>query len=243
MLPALSLGPVSLPAYGTLVVLAFGVAAVIRGRETRRLGHTRLPGYRWVLVGALLGAAVGAKLGMILFTPLSAVGALLAQLVSLDFTGKTVIGGLVGGFVGVEAAKRLVGIRSRTGDGFAVAVPAAQGVARLGCLLHGCCYGTEWAGPWAVQTAGALRHPAPLYEAVLCLGLAAWLWSQRARPLPTGNLFRRYLVGYALIRFGVEFFRGDPARHLGPLTAVQVLCLVAALGFGWGLWRSERSQG
>lgn len=238
MLPTLSLGPLNLPTYALAMLAAFGVALSIRRREAARLGHVKLPGYRWVAIGALLGAAVGAKLGMVLFTPLSAIPDLLAATLSLDFTGKTVIGGLVGGYLGVEIAKAAVGIRQSTGDAFAVALPVGQAIGRVGCLLHGCCYGAPWDGPWAIGG----RHPAPLYEAGLDLLLAAWLWRQRRRPLPQGHLFRRYLVGYALIRAAVESWRGDPHLWVGPLTLVQAVCLLAAAIFSALIWRGERRR-
>jgi phosphatidylglycerol:prolipoprotein diacylglycerol transferase len=228
-------------AYAVFVLLGFLAAWAVRRGEVGRLGHREMPGYHWVSAGALLGAAVGAKLGMVLFEPIANLPALLARMADLDFTGKTVVGGLAGGYLGVELAKKAAGITRSTGDGFAVALPVAQGIGRLGCLFNGCCFGAPWGGAWAVQTAGALRHPAQLYETVLDLGLAALLWRLRGRGYPAGNLFKRYLVGYATVRFVTEFFRGDPAIWWGPLKAVQWVCLAAALGFVAVLWRSERA--
>jgi len=234
----LDIGGVPLPSYAVFLVLAFVAAGTVRRAEVARLGHRRMPGYRWVLVGALLGAAIGAKLGMLLFT--DGLSDLLAAALSADFTGKTVVGGLVGGYVGVEVAKRAVGIRRSTGDGFAIAVPLGQAVGRLGCLLHGCCYGTAWTGPWAIELHGAPRHPTQVYELGLDLLLAGWLWLQRGRALPEGHLFRRYLVGYALIRIVLEPLRGDAGHVLGPFSAVQLVCLCVAVGFGWAIWWGER---
>ena len=37
---------------------------------------------------------------------------------ALIFGGKTVVGGLVGGWIGVELAKKVLGIRGSTGDGW-----------------------------------------------------------------------------------------------------------------------------
>jgi phosphatidylglycerol:prolipoprotein diacylglycerol transferase len=230
------LGPVPVNSYAVFVVLAFVVAWRVRKVELDRLGHQRWPGYNWVLVGALLGAVIGAKLGMLMFEPTLQ----FERMLSLDFTGKTVVGGLIGGYLGVELAKKWVGITQSTGDAFAVALPLAQAVGRLGCLLNGCCYGTGWDGPGAVTLGGAARHPTQVYESVILVGLAGWLWSRRLRPAPAGHLFRRYLVGYAVIRFALEFLRGDPSVTLGPLSLVQWVCLVAAGLFGFLIRRGER---
>ena len=231
-----TLGDLPINSYAVFVALAFGVAWRIRREEVVRLGHRSWPGYSWVLVGALLGAIVGAKLGMLMFEPTLRID----RMMSLDFTGKTVVGGLIGGYIGVELAKKKVGITQSTGDAFAVAVPMAQAVGRIGCLLHGCCYGTPTTLPWAVNIAEGMRHPTPIYESVLLVALSGWLWSIRTKPRPAGHLFRRYLVGYALIRFGLETVRGDPSVVLGPLTIVQCVCLATMVVFGLLIVRGER---
>lgn len=235
-----TIGGVPVRAYAVLVLLGFLAAAAVRRVELSRLGHPSLPGYRWVPLGALLGAAVGSKLGMALFEPPRDWAALLALMLALDFTGKTVVGGIAGGYIGVEITKKIVGIRRRTGDGFAVALPLAQAIGRVGCLLNGCCIGAPWDGALAVQIGGVSRHPTQLYEAVLDLALAGLLWSQRRRSLPEGNLFRRYLVGYAAIRFALEPLRGDNGHALFGLTLVQWACAATILGFGALIVRTER---
>lgn len=231
---------VGVSSYAVFVALAFVVAIVVKRAEARRLGFDRDPRQRWVSLGALVGAAIGSKVGMVLFAPHD-VEALAAAMLRFDFSGKTVIGGLVGGFVGVEIAKKLVGVGHRTGDAYALAFLLAHAIGRVGCFLHGCCWGAPSTAPWAVFVHGAPRHPVQLYEAGLDLALAAALWSLRDRGFPAGNLFRRALVGYAVIRFCMEALRGDPHVAVGPFTAAQVVCIVAGVGFAYGIARSERA--
>lgn len=233
-------GTFALSSYALFVGLAFLAAYLMRRREVKRLGYQKNPAQRWVGLGALLGAVVGAKLGMILFTHPADMQALLALMLDLDFTGKTVVGGIAGGYIGVEISKKLVGITHSTGDGWAVAIPLGQGIGRIGCFLNGCCYGKPTDSPYGVVLEGVLRHPTQLYEAVLDLSLAGLLFSMRTSPRPEGHLFRRFLVGYALIRFFLEFLRGDTGLTLGPLTGVQWVCGVAALVFGGLIVRGER---
>ena len=175
------------PSYAIFVALAFVLAALVRRIEVRRLGYDRDPRHASVDLGGMVGAVIGAKAGLVLFARPSEAWA--ADLLSLDFTGKTVIGGIAGGYLGVEAIKAWRGIRWSTGDGFAVALPVGQAVGRLGCLFHGCCYGTPFEGPWAAHVAGALRHPTPAYELILDLVLAALLWRVRRRTSPAGGCF------------------------------------------------------
>lgn len=77
-------------------------------------------------------------------------------------TGKTILGALLGGYAGVEVAKKLTGYTSATGDWFAVIAPVGIVLGRVGCLLHGCCLGKECAPAWWTMNDahGVARWPA-----------------------------------------------------------------------------------
>jgi phosphatidylglycerol---prolipoprotein diacylglyceryl transferase len=236
-----SIGAFSISSYGFFVFLSFVVVYFVRKREQARLNYSKDPRQRYVGLGALIGAIVGAKLGMLLFEPPEAFAQTLAKIVSVDFSGKTVVGGIAGGYLGVELAKKLVGITTSTGDAFAIALPLSQGIGRLGCFFYGCCYGTETTSCVGVTMLGASRHPVQLYEAALDLSLGLALFVIREGPRPAGHLFRRYLVGYALIRVFCEFYRGDPAVYWGPFKLVQVFCLFFAVVFLLLIVKEERA--
>lgn len=234
MYPVLfTIGEVPIRAYGVFVGLGFLVAGVVRHVEVRRLGYERTPGHTFVGAGALLGAMIGSKVGMVLFA--ADMHGLWEAALSLDFTGKTVVGGIGGAYLGVEITKRLVGVRHSTGDAFAVSVPLAQAFGRVGCFLNGCCPGIALSGPLAIGG----RFPQQLAETALDLGLAALLWSIRLAPRPQGWLFRYYLAGYAVIRFGLEFVRGDTGPRFG-LTLVQWVCLATAAAVVYSTRRPPR---
>ncbi len=77
-------------------------------------------------------------------------------------TGKTILGALLGGYAGVELAKKLTGYAQPTGDWFALIAPVGIVLGRVGCLLHGCCLGQECAPHvWTLHDAhGIPRWPA-----------------------------------------------------------------------------------
>ena len=230
MLPALfTVGGVDVPSYGVFVGLAILAAWRVRRVEVARLGYDRTPGHAGIGFAALLGGIVGAKLGMALFVPPAELLRLGAAALTGDFTGKTVVGGIAGGYLGVELAKKLLGVRHSTGDAFAVSLPLAQGIGRIGCFFHGCCGGR----PSALLG----THPTQLYEAALDLALAGALWGLRTGERPAGHLVRYALIGYATIRFVLEPLRADNGWMIGPFTAVQVFCAVAASGFAASLRR------
>jgi prolipoprotein diacylglyceryltransferase len=227
------------------VALGASVALGIRRYESRRLGYTGHPGYRFVGAGCLVGAVLGAKLGMLLYLRLDDMPGLLTAARSLRFDGKTIVGALAGGYLLGELTKKLAGVKFSTGDALAVALPVGQAIGRIGCFFGGCCYGTPTSVPWGVYGHGAVRHPVVLYESVLDLVLAAVLFAVRKKRRPPGHLFRYYLVGYATIRFCLESLRGEPQRALGPLSFTQLFCLGAAVVLGLSLRRGSgpRPQG
>ncbi|MFL5319826.1 MAG: prolipoprotein diacylglyceryl transferase [Myxococcaceae bacterium] len=225
----LSIAGFHVRSYTVFVSLALVAAYLLRRAETTRLGYAKDPRHRYVGLGALIGAALGCKLGMILFVPWHEFLVTVRQAFSLDFSGKTVVGGLAGGYLGVELTKKLVGVRYSTGDGFAIAFLVGQSIGRIGCLLNGCCFGEVTQVPWAVTIDGVPRHPAPLYEAAALLAVAGALFVTRDRPLRQGYRFRVAVVAYALVRICVEPFRGDPVNHLFGVNAVQVFCGVGIL--------------
>ena len=121
-------------------------------------------------------------------------------------------------------------------------LPLSQAIGRLGNLLAGDAYGNPTTLPWGIFMAGEYRHPVQVLEMGLDLMLFAFLWRRRYTSYQDGELFRLYVVGYALIRFPLEFLRYQPTPvpFVG-LTLVQWLCILAVAGFGWRLWRDRRS--
>ncbi len=212
--------------YASLVGLGLVTGYAVKAAEERRLQTLAPERRRWVAAGAIVGAIVGAKLGLLLFMPFELWRASLADLVLFEWGGRTVLGGLLGGFIGVELIKKALGITVATGDPYAVALPIGQAIGRIGCFVGGCCYGVALAegNPWHLT-----RQPVQLYEAALDALLAVILFSIRKRPRPVGVLFRYYLLSYALIRFGLDFLRGDEKQMGGFLSYVQWFCLAVAV--------------
>ncbi len=224
-------------AYGWLMLAGILVSIVFWSRLAKRDERLVL-----IYVAALVSAFLGAKLVW-----LGAEGWLhwrdenfLLQLA----TGKSVLGALLGGYAGVEIAKRLVGYTSATGDWFALIVPVGIALGRVGCALHGCCLGRAYEPSWFTMNdaAGTARWPAAPVELLFnLLALGVILLLRRLGKLP-GQHFHFYLIGYGLFRFAHEFVRATPAVA-GPFSGYQFAALgVVLLGlFGFVLRR--RAQG
>lgn len=197
-----------------------------------------------VFVGAILGAFLGAKLLYLLAEGWMVFGD--EFWVQQWLTGKTIVGALLGGYAGVEVAKKLVGLREPTGDWFAVGVPLAIAAGRLGCLQHGCCLGDPCPGPeWFVLTdpQGQDRWPAVPLELGFNLLFVAAILPLVLRKAGGGQLFHAYLVSYGLFRFWHEFQRATPELIAG-VSGYQIGALaLVGLGVwrGWMRWRTKGS--
>jgi phosphatidylglycerol:prolipoprotein diacylglycerol transferase len=214
------------------------LAAVFLGgwltyREAQRQGRLN---ENTLMVGAvgLLAGVIGAKVSMLVFLGSDDFWRLLP---TIPAHGAAWTGALVGGYLGVTLTERSLKVKECTGDLTDPFIPLGMAIGRLGNFLAGDAYGTPSSLPWSVYQAGAYRHPAQLYELALDLALFAVLWRWRRRVAYDGQLFRMYVVGYAIIRFPLEFLRYQPTPQdfLG-LTLVQWLCIAAALGFGYQLF-------
>jgi len=128
----------------------------------KRSGDVVTTEQRWRLVAAAIaGAAAGSKILRWFVDP-----ALLLRNWNNPYflmSGKTVVGGLIGGLFAVEWAKRQFGIKRRTGDLFAIPLCAGIAIGRIGCFLAGLrddTYGVATDLPWGVDFGdGVARHP------------------------------------------------------------------------------------
>ena len=97
---------------------------------------------------------------------------------------------------------------------FAFVIPYVHAFGRIGCFCAGCCYGIEYTGPLSV----AGHFPVQLLEALLLFAFAfviLGLVCKRSRNEfgMTGiSLFLYYILYYSILRFFLEFLRGDEAR-------------------------------
>ncbi len=205
--------------------LAYAIGFQVYLALKRKFRDVIAPAERWqVIAAAAFGAALGSRLLGWMEDPMLAWHAGLVG-------GKTIVGGLAGGWIAVEAVKAKMGVRVRTGD--LLSIPLAVGIAigRVGCFLTGLpddTYGTATLLPWGVDFGdGIRRHPTQLYEIVFLVFLATVLFQAlkmvAAGILETGDVFRLFIVGYGSWRVLIDFVKPEP-RLLG-MSVIQWTCL------------------
>ncbi len=203
---------------------ALGFAAYTRAR--RQAGDVLDEQQRWsVIAAAAIGALAGSRmLGLLEQAP--RVHIVVSQ-VFLPGGGKTIVGGLLGGWVAVEIMKRIKGIHTRTGDLFVFPLCIGIGVGRIGCLLAGLAddtYGKPTPYPWGVDFGDGLsRHPTQAYEILFLAALALALHYVSRRSHGTGLLFRVFMAAYLFWRLFVDFLKPQPLVY--GLNPIQWACL------------------
>lgn len=162
---------------------------------------------------------------------------------ALPLGGRTVLGGLLGGWIGVELGKRRLGITLPTGDAFALPLALALALGRLGCAAAGCCGGVACADAWwALHDANQTpRIPVQLLESAFHFGCAAWLAIAVRRQWARGRRLAIYLSLYAALRLVLEFARTNPPVWLG-LSWHQWLALLL-LTLAGTTWRQRAQRG
>jgi phosphatidylglycerol:prolipoprotein diacylglycerol transferase len=238
------LGPLRLDPHAVFEGLAYFAAFRLYLVQRRRLGDAIDNHSRWSVLAA---AAVGAALGSRLFYWFEDPSATWVHRGDVWFLlgGKTVVGGLVGGLLAVELAKRWLGIRTSTGDLFAVPLAIGIAIGRIGCFLAGLpdgTFGTPSSLPWAVDFGdGIRRHPTQLYEVIVLVALGAVCRRVQRQPHQSGDVFKIFMVGYMACRLAVDTIKPEVRIALGlsalQWTAIGVLVYYApdvARWIGWG---------
>jgi phosphatidylglycerol---prolipoprotein diacylglyceryl transferase len=216
-------------AHTAFAYAGMGLGAALWRATLRRQqrGGALAPGNFGVLVGLLIGAALGNKFVFLIERPDVALA--VWQNGMLTFPGQSVVGGLLGGLIGVEIAKKLTGQTRSTGDAIVLPIAIGLAIGRIGCFLaglHDDTYGLPTTLPWGVDFGdGTPRHPTQLYEIAVVLPLGLALHGAR---LPTPGLaFKLFLSAYLLWRFAVEFLKPVPVAYPLGLSGIQWTCLVA----------------
>jgi prolipoprotein diacylglyceryltransferase len=217
----------------------FGLHTWIRHRRKMLDTQHAIERNMWIIVGAIFGALIGAKL--LAWIESAKEYEQHFQELAAWMGGKTIVGGLVGGWIGVEIAKKCLGLRRSVGDSWVFPLCISMAIGRVGCFLTGLddhTYGNFTNLPWAVNFGDGPRHPTQLYDIVFLLLLAAGLWAIRRR-VAEGILFRVFMLAYCTYRFLIEFIKPTDKPFAG-VSAIQAVCLITTAFCVWSVIARSR---
>jgi len=213
----IKVGPLSIHPHLFFETLAYFIGFRVY-LYTRNKGSIPFDKAMWIVIGAIAGAAVGSKVLYWFENPIKT----LHHITSISYLmeGKTIVGGLLGGLIGVETAKKLIGWKRSTGDDFVIPLVVGMCIGRIGCFLTGLSdhtHGTPTDWVTGVDFGdGVLRHPTQLYELVylLILGIVAVMMKKKGFIFWQGFLFQFFMLAYLLFRFFIEFIKPTPHPYL-----------------------------
>lgn len=256
---AFTLGPLTARWYGIAYVIGFLAAIAI----------IYVVGKRWkikfdfdslciVLLAAMIGIIVGARLGYVLFYNFDMYAADPLLIFQFNRGGMSFHGGCAGALIAAIVAARIVGVPYLTLVDLAmIGVPIGLFCGRCANFVNGELWGAPTDLPWGVVFGGSAgsepRHPSQLYEALLegvLLFCVLFVLSRKRPPLSQGSYTGVFLLGYGICRFLIEFVRQPDAQigYLwgGWLTMGQVLSaplIIAGIALLIYAYKTKRPQG
>jgi phosphatidylglycerol:prolipoprotein diacylglycerol transferase len=237
MYPVLfKIGWFTMNSFGLMMALAFILGGFIAYWQFKKRG-VRPDFIYGLLIAAVVGGLLGAKLHYLILHPSEWPGNLLSG------GGLVWFGGLFGAVIAVVivtliSKQRLAAIM----DAGALAVSIGYAVGRMGCFLRGDDYGIPTSLPWGMAFPNGLPpttvkvHPTQLYEigaSLVIFALLAWVISPRFKR--EGPLIFVYAILAGIERFLVEFVRTNKPVLLG-LTQQQWIAIgmiVVGAVFTW----------
>ena len=250
----IELGPLTLHAYGFMLLLGITAAVLLTGyRWTRRGGDWDLVlrASMWGVVGGIIGARL-----YHVITSWSEVDVPKWQGVFEIWEGGL---GIWGAVIGGAIAAAIVVHRSGESvwaffDAGAPGVLLAQAIGRWGNWFNQELFGKPTDLPWGLEidtinasAAGFLGenvfHPLFLYESIWCLvGVGVLLLVDRRFTIKPPGIFCLYVAWYTAGRLGFEFLRVDHAHELFGIRlnafVAAALLILSIVGFVWSQRRS-----
>ncbi|MBC7920800.1 MAG: prolipoprotein diacylglyceryl transferase [Ferruginibacter sp.] len=254
---AVALGPFSVRWYGLLFAggfwLSYRVLAHVFRREGRPEGDLDA-----LAVYVVVATVVGARLGHFVFYEwdflLDQPGRWLIKLVTPPFEGLASHGAGIVIFVALYHYARRNGQSYRwLLDRLAIGAALTGGAIRVGNLMNSEIVGKPTWLPWGFifrqnpEFSPVPRHPAQLYEAIVCgllFGLLLGWWSRTRERTPEGSLSGLFLLVVFSFRFLFEFqkenqapFEEGLALNMGQMLSVPAV--VVGVGLLVGAYRRK----
>jgi phosphatidylglycerol---prolipoprotein diacylglyceryl transferase len=248
---AFAIGPLNVHWYGLMYLLGFAGAYALGLWRIKRQALNWTPEQLGDFIFfAALGVIIGGRVGYLVFYKTYALIHTPWVMFKLWEGGMSFHGGLLGVTLALLFFART---RKKTVwdvlDFAAPLIPFGLASGRLGNFINGELWGRTTSLPWGMvfPTAGPNpRHPTQLYEMALegFALLFLLVWYSR-KPRVPGTTTALFLMGYAVCRFAVEYWR-EPDPQLGYLafgwlTMGQLLSIPMFI-VGFSIWWMKRHE-
>ncbi len=219
--------------YGLSYIFGFFLALHLGGKLQHRMLQKPLSkkDFENLTFGIFFAGIVGGRLGHFLFYEPETFVRNLSEVVKIWHGGMSIHGGILGSVLwALWWSRKNKFSLLRLADIFVLPLAITLIFGRIANFLNGELVGRATGTDWGMifpHVDNVLRHPSQLYEVgkniLLSLFLAWLVWKHQEKK--EGLLTAAFLVGYGILRFGVEYFR-EPESLIGSLTMGQILSLL-----------------
>jgi phosphatidylglycerol:prolipoprotein diacylglycerol transferase len=251
-LGAWTLGPIPIRMYGLMIGIGFILAITLASHRAKKEG---INPDRILDMGVylLLAAIIGSRLLYVL-TAWHEFARNPLEVFAIWKGGLVFYGGLLAAVpTGIWYVRKHSLPVWKTADILAPSIALGHAFGRLGCFFAGCCYGAPCNGPVCITFTNAQSlaplgvplFPTQLMESAGEFTIFGLLLLLVRFKRFDGQIFGFYLIFYAVLRFVIEFFRGDVARGVyfgGLISTSQIIAILIAVAAIAGLvigWRQK----
>ncbi len=250
MHPYITIGNMEIPVYGMLIIFPYIIGLILCIPIGKKYGLIK----EYIFSAGTFSSAgllIGSKL-IYLVTKLpnyidnySNIYSKYTTIEKLEFLlgGYVFYGGLVGAILGVLIFSKVFNFdKWSLFSTLTPLIPFAHAFGRVGCFFGGCCYGIEYHGAFSISfnynslsphLSDVPRFPVQLLEAALIFILFIIIYIYTYKKVPAGGkTLGFYIISYSIIRFLLEFLRGDIIRGIwfGLSTSQWISLLLLPIG-------------
>lgn len=257
MLPFINVFGFQIATYGLIIFIGLFIGAIIAIQYFSKFFDIKKEDIFFCILYAVIGVGIGAKLLYILTN----IPFLIENYNNLDLYetfiqmlkgGFVFYGGLIGGILGIFIYSKQFKISFKNLLLIILpVVPLIHSIGRIGCLCAGCCYGMEYHGFGAITFHNSFFAPnnVPLFPMQIVESICNFLifliiLVTYKRFLGTYKTVGLYLVLYSIVRFILEFFRGDLIRgiYFSLSTSQWISIILFIIGIGIFVYEYRKKE-
>ena len=242
MLPYINIFGKQIATYGLIIVFGIIIGSIVAILYFSKFNKIKKDDVLYSILYGIIGIVVGAKILYLLTNIQLLIRSkdIVSTFLQMLSGGFVFYGGLIGGILGIFIYAKQFKIEFKPLLLTIVpTIPLVHSIGRIGCLLAGCCYGMEYNGIGAITFHNSLiapneisLFPIQIIECICNLLIFMILTITYKKATGTYKTVGLYCILYSIVRFTLEFFRGDLIRgiYFGLSTSQWISILLLILG-------------
>lgn len=242
-----------IPSYAFFILVGFAVGYLFLFLRNRKIKTDSLENVSVAYILAGVGSFFGGKtFYMFLYLPQFLPYLQSGEISVLDWfmqSGLVFYGGFFGIIAFIALYAKCVKVSMLAYINLLLPVlPLAHAFGRVGCFMTGCCWGMEIDGGIVYHESLFAPNDVPLLpiqliESACLLGLFVLMLFYEKRQKNKYGIIVFYMIGYGIIRFVLEFFRGDALRGIAAELSTSQWVSIVLIGLATLIFLAEKFKG